>query len=88
MRTIPEIVAQMRELIVELEGHTGKPAPKQEIPGLDFSLYNTMYETPTYGNYQATDTITLTGAAAQPTSFSLYDIKPLGPNDISFSTKS
>ena len=30
MRTIPEIVAQMRELIEELEHHTGKPAPKEE----------------------------------------------------------
>lgn len=81
MRTIPEIVAQMRELIEELEQHTGKPASKEEIKGLDFSIYNSMA-----GSYQATDTITLTGAAGQPTT--LYDLKPLQAGDISFSFKS
>ena len=85
MRTIPEIVAQMRELIEELEEHTGKPAPKQEIPGLDFSLYNHDYSSINMNSGHGVDTITLTGAAAQPT---LYDLKPLNPNDISFSFKS
>ena len=84
MRTIPEIVAQMRELIEELENHTGKPAPKQEIPGLDFSLYNHDYTMNNMSYGHAGDTISLTGAPA----FTLHDIKPLGPNDISFSTKS
>lgn len=79
MRTIPEIVAQMRELIEELEQHTGKPAPKEESPRLDFSIYNGMA-----GNYQVTgtDTISLTGAAGQPTT--LYDLKPLTASDLSF----
>jgi hypothetical protein len=82
MRTIPEIVAQMRELIEELEEHTGKPAPKQEIPGLDFSLYNHDYN---MNSGAGVDTISLTGFGAQPT---LYDLKPLSPSDLSFTTKS
>ena len=91
MRTIPEIVAEIRELIEELESHTGKPAPKQESPGLDFSIYNhdNMYmgATGAVGSYQATDTITLGANGGIPT-FSYHDIKPLDPNDISFTTKS
>lgn len=97
MRTIPEIVAEIRELIEELESHTGKPAPKQESPGLDFSIYNhdNMYMGATgavgsvgiAGSYQATDTITLGANGGIPT-FSYHDIKPLDPNDISFTTKS
>jgi len=81
MRTIPEIVAQMRELIEELEQHTGKPAPKQEIPGLDFPLYNHDYN---YmgGSFQATDTISLTGAAGLP-AFTVADLNS-NPADISF----
>jgi len=85
MRTIPEIVAQMRELIEELEEHTGKPAPKQEIPGLDFSLYNHDYSSINMNSGQGVDTISLTGFGAQPT---LYDLKPLNPSDLSFTTKS
>ncbi len=83
MRTIPEIVAQMRELIEELEQHTGKPAPKEEDEKLDFSIYNSINMA---GSYQATDTISFTGAAGQPTT--LYDLKPLTASDISFSFKS
>jgi len=71
MRTIPEIVAQMRELIEELEQHTGKPAPKEESAGQKFTLYGQDYMA---GNYQATDTISLTN----------YDLKPLTASDISF----
>ncbi len=79
MRTIPEIVAQMRELIEELEQHTGKPAPKQEIPGLDFSLYNHDYN---YmgGSFQGTDTISLTGGLP---GFTVDDLKS-HPADLSF----
>ena len=69
MRTIPEIVAQMRELIEELEQHTGKPAPKEEGVGQKFSLYHDYMA----GNYQATDTISLTN----------YDLKPLTASDLS-----
>jgi hypothetical protein len=68
MRTIPEIVAQMRELIEELEQHTGKPAPKEE--GVKFTLYGHDYMA---GDYSGTDTISLTN----------YDLKPLTPSDIS-----
>jgi hypothetical protein len=68
MRTIPEIVAQMRELIEELEQHTGKPAPKEE--SVKFTLYGQDYMA---GNYSATDTISLTN----------YDLNPLTPSDIS-----
>jgi len=68
MRTIPEIVAQMRELIEELEQHTGKPASKEE--SVKFTLYGQDYMA---GNYSATDTISLTN----------YDLKPLTPSDIS-----
>lgn len=82
MRTIPEIVAQMRELIEELEEHTGKPPAKEEIPGLDFSLYNHDYN---MNSGAGVDTISLTGFGAQPT---LYDLKPLSPSDLSFTTKS
>ena len=71
MRTIPEIVAQMRELIEELEEHTGKPAPKEESVEQKFSLYGHDYMA---GNYQATDTISLTN----------YDLKPLTASDLSF----
>ncbi len=85
MRTIPEIVAQMLELIEELEEHTGKPAPKQEIPGLDFSLYNHDYSSINMNSGQGVDTISLTGFGAQPT---LYDLKPLNSSDLSFTTKS
>lgn len=70
MRTIPEIVAEMRELIEELEQHTGKPAPKEESVGQKFSLYGHDYMA---GNYQATDTISLTN----------YDLKPLTASDLS-----
>lgn len=80
MRTIPEIVAQMRELIEELEEHTGKPPAKEEIPGLDFSLYNHDNMNSGY----TVDTISLTGLGAQTT---LYDLQPLSPSDLSFTTK-
>ena len=72
MRTIPEIVAQMRELIEELEQHTGKPASKQEsYVGQKFTLHGQDYMA---GNYSGTDTISLTN----------YDLKPLTTSDISF----
>lgn len=82
MRTIPEIVAEMRELIEELESHTGKP-PAPAPSNLNFSLYDNMNMN---GGY---DTISLTGGAGQSAmSFSLHDIKPLDPSDLSFTTKS
>ncbi len=76
MRTIPEIVAQMRELIEELEQHTGKP-PKPETE--TFSLYNHDYN---YmgGSFQATDTISLTGGLP---GFTVDDLKS-HPADLSF----
>jgi hypothetical protein len=42
MRTIPEIVAKIRELIEELESHTGKHVPGTEISisKLNYSTYN------------------------------------------------
>jgi hypothetical protein len=43
MRTIPEIVAEMRSLIEELEGHVGKPPEKK--------LDDTIISFPSYDEY-------------------------------------
>lgn len=54
MRTIPEIVAQMKDLIAELEQHTGLPVKPDVIK---FNFDNMNSGTPI--SYYENDTITL-----------------------------
>lgn len=59
MRTIPEIVADMKALITELEQHTGLPPKKEEYTGdtITFNFDNMNSGIPI--SHYETDTITL-----------------------------
>lgn len=76
MRTIPEIVAQMKELIAELEQHTGLP-PKKEIAHSSedtilFSFDNMNAGQPAFSYYENSgETITISAVGE--------DIITLGP---------
>jgi len=67
---VPTVIPDNDDAPVPPEA-TGKPAPKEESVGQKFSLYGHDYMA---GNYQATDTISLTN----------YDLKPLTASDLSF----
>lgn len=63
MRTLPEIVAEMKELIAELETHTGKPPAKESY---SHDYYNNM-------NYSSGG-IELCGAAMPVVSPEFYNM--------------
>ncbi len=54
MRTIPEIVAEMKSLIAELEQHTGLPPKKEEYTGdtIMFNFDNMNSGLPTVSHYE------------------------------------
>ena len=58
MRTIPEIVADMKALIAELEQHTGLPPKKDEPITFNFNYDNMSGGIMPVSHYE-TDTITL-----------------------------
>jgi len=63
MRTIPEIVADMKALLAELEQHTGLPPKKEEYTGdtitFNFDNMNTGIPISHYENMGGIDVISL-----------------------------
>jgi hypothetical protein len=53
MRTIPEIVAELKTLIAELEQHTGLPPKKEQVDGsINLNFDNMAAGHPVFSHYE------------------------------------